>query len=62
MKIESGKTYQVRKWTKNSDANMGRLPGSDVKRLLTGYEYDSDFEMWYSRKCTIAYEVTEVND
>ena len=60
MKIESSKTYRVIKWTATSDADLGRLPGSDVKRLLAGYTYDESMELWFSAKAKVGYEVTEV--
>ena len=62
MKIESKKLYKVTKFFSNKDEvyNLGQLPGEDVKRLLQGYKYDEDFEMWFSTKGTIGYDVVEV--
>ena len=59
MKIDSKKDYQVEKITVTEEYDCGILPGVDVKRLLNGYTYDADYEMWFSPKCHVSYWVRE---
>lgn len=60
MRIESDKTYHVERFTEEHDSDYGNLPGDDVKRILKGYVYDFDMEMWFSPKGLVGYSVTEV--
>ncbi len=62
MKIESGKSYRVERFSTyaNDDADYGILPGDDVKRILKGYTYDEQFQMWYSGSSKVGYSVEEV--
>ena len=61
MEIESGKTYEVTKFNYNKESvDYGRLPGVDVKRLLSGYEYDENYGMWFTPKAFSSFEVIEV--
>lgn len=63
MKIDSKKTYEVTKYNYNKETvDCGRLPGSDVKRMLAGYEYDTTYEMWFTPRAMSSYEVVEVED
>ena len=59
MSIENNKTYKVISYTNNTVTHLGKLPGKDVKALLKGYEYDADYELWYTAKATKAYDVIE---
>ena len=58
--ISDSKTYWVVKFT-HQCSDLGHLPGEDVKRLLKGYSYDDRYEMWYSPRGTIGYDVKEDN-
>lgn len=53
------KNYKVEKYTANMELfDCGRLPYEDVKRMLKGYKYDDEFEMYFSKAGNIAYSVT----
>ena len=58
MKIESGKTYRVEKYTAKTDwMDYGRLDGDDVKSIIKTFAYDKEMselmgEHIYSRKNT----------
>lgn len=54
------KTYRVKKYTQEATMDCGLLPESDVKKLLKGYTYEPDFEMYFSKKANFAYTVEEV--
>ena len=61
MKIEATKKYRVYKMPSCDERiyDLGVLPGTDVKRILKGYEYDPTYELWFSRRGTIGYDVQE---
>ena len=61
MKISNEKTYEVTKYTKTETLDYGCLPGSDVKKILRGCKFDEEMELWFTSKCTIGYEVTEID-
>ncbi len=60
MKIENGKRYNVTKYFGEQVSDIGVLPGEDVKRLLKGYAWDATFEMFFSPKANVGYDVQEV--
>ena len=65
MKIDSKKTYRVKRYTSvQMDCDYGNLPGSDVRRILKGCKYEKyDWDtvgLWYSRSGRFAYGVKEV--
>ena len=57
MIIDNNATYEVTKYDRNITTEVGPLPGADVKALLKGYTYDETFEMWFSKRGTIGYDV-----
>lgn len=59
MKIEASKTYRMAKITKDEYLDYGTLPGTDVKRILKGYSYDEEFDLWFSKGNKIGYELEE---
>lgn len=59
MKIDINKLYNVERYTEKDTRDYGTLYGSDVKKILRGYTYNEEFEMWFSKKGTIGYYVTE---
>ena len=59
MTIKADKNYKVEKYTKEI-FDLGILPGTDVKRILKGYEEDELLGMWFSPKCKVAYTVEEI--
>ena len=59
MKIENSKYYRVYKYGKTL-SDLGSMTGADVKNLLKGYAYDTNYDMWFSKACTIGYDVQEV--
>lgn len=59
MTIKNGKYYRVYKYGKVL-SNLGSMSGEDVKNLLKGYSYDETYDMWFSKACTIGYDVQEV--
>lgn len=60
MKLENSKIYRVEKYSADDYKNYGQLPGSDVKSMLKGYKYDAELEMWFSKRGTFGYSITEV--
>lgn len=61
MKIYNDRRYSVEKYaiSESNDANYGILSGADVKRLLKGYTYEEEMEMWFSPKAQIGYSIIE---
>lgn len=63
MEIKKEKLYKVEKYPANGKStDLGILPGTDVKSILKGYTYDSTFEMWFSGKANIGYDIEEVKE
>lgn len=58
MTIDTTKTYKVTKYGKTT-TDLGTLPGADVKALLKGYAFDETFDLWFSPKANIGYDVKE---
>lgn len=59
MEIKATATYKVTKYTGNATSDLGYLSGADVKKILKGYAWDEMFEMFYSAKGTIGYDIKE---
>lgn len=61
-RIYNDRVYRVEKITAsgNGDADYGTMPGSDVKSVIKGTTFDPDIGMWFTKKGTIGYSVTEV--
>ncbi len=53
------KNYNVTKWENGNEKDYGCLPESDVKRLLKGYTYDEELDMWFTPKANNAYYIEE---
>ena len=52
--------YEVQKLASNgNDTNLGILSGEDVKKLLKGYTYDEEMELWFSAKANVGYWARE---
>ena len=53
-------TYKVEKYLANGTcSDCGRLPKEDVKRMLKGYKYDEEFDMYFSRGANIGYALAK---
>lgn len=52
--------YNVEKFDANlNTSSCGRLPYVDVVKLLKGYRYDGDYDMYFSKSANYAYSITE---
>lgn len=63
MKLDAKKIYMVRRYKieeSNDVVNLGCMSGSDVKTVIGTAKYDPNFEMWFTPKATIAYDIKEV--
>lgn len=65
MKIMAGKEYKVCRYINHGngeieDREYGILPAEDVKTMVRGYKYDSDFDMWFTPKANISLDIQEV--
>lgn len=65
MKISTNGMYAVTKYiAKKNDVEVieyGLLMGSDLKRMLRGYKYDVETDLYFSRKCKMAYHIVFSN-
>lgn len=54
------RNYRVIKMSfEDEDKDYGFLPYEDVVKMLKGYKYDEDMEMYFSSKANFAYDITE---
>ena len=54
-------TYHVEKYLADGTcSDCGRLQKEDVRRMLRGYQYDAEFDMYFSRGANIGYAIEEV--
>lgn len=60
MRLSKDKTYQVTKYAGGKAYDMGAYNGKEVREIIGTAKYDEDFNMFFTPKANIGYDVVEM--
>lgn len=60
MRLSKDKTYHVTKYAGGKSYDMGTYNGAEVRKIIGSAKYEEIFEMFFTEKANIGYDVVEM--